>query len=235
MAAKVAYFGALMAAADYEQDGALTLRSGPLTPNELAEDLLLSRAKSDLAVRELVHAGFLLEANGTLSIAKWDEKAGENSTHRVRKHREKHRLETLHETVSETLQVTQIRNAPEKEEEKETEVEPLRGTRAEDDFSDFLLDEGVRSGAIGEHRTLDRAAWRHSNRDSAKVLLDTYGMDQCKSKARLMFAAWKSGKIRRSLSYPAAALVQMWEYRELGGIGPASHADPLLDEFRSLG
>lgn len=122
LAAKVAFFGALMAAADYEQNGALLLRSGPLTASELATDLFLSREKAALAVRELIHAGFLSEGeNGVLSVAKWDEKTASKATLRVRKHREKQRLETLHEalheTLNETLPVTRRGNVEEEGEE----------------------------------------------------------------------------------------------------------------------
>lgn len=246
--AKLAYFGALMAACDYEQHGLLTTREGPLTDAELADDLFLTKRESALAVKELSHLGFLsLSPDGLLAISKWNEKAAPLSTPRVRKHRENQRLETLHETLetlSETLHPVSCNALNETDKEAETEIErdrkrvsDLDPTRARaDELADFLLTEGIKAGVIAEHRALDPGAWRVSNREDAIKLVAAYGLDLCKDRALAMFAAQKTGKIRnRGGQYAATMLSRVWEYRELQTAPVATEHQDLLEELRRLG
>lgn len=110
--AKVAFICGLMAAADYDQGGALCLRQRKLTDAELAEDLMLSPRSARLAILELVNMGFFVRhPDGVLSIDKWDEKCGEDSfleNHRERqkRYRERKRLESLRDAVDDVVSVT---------------------------------------------------------------------------------------------------------------------------------
>ncbi len=228
--AKVAFWAALLAAADYEQEGALVMRQGFLTQDELAHDLMLTRRQMDDAVRELLAAGFFCKReDGVLCVAKFKEKTESSSAKRVRKHREQQRLKALQETVTAvTDAVTEARYSNgvtvtgEEEKEKDTEIESLRDNTREAakkspayEFCSWLLGEAIKAGAIPAHHGGDPFRWCYPQVGVAETLLDTYGAEEGRVRAARFIAAKSAQppRIRRTLT--VQALLDVWDWAEI--------------------
>lgn len=86
---------ALLIAGDCDADGALAVRTGPLTIEEIAEYTGLSRAHQSAAIDELLKSVFFGQRlDGSYAVERWDEKAGSESSRisnaeRQRRHRER--------------------------------------------------------------------------------------------------------------------------------------------------
>lgn len=88
--ARSAFDNAMRTAADYEQNGALSTRIGPLTDEELAHDLIVSVKKLPQILGELVSAGFLRrDENSIYWVEKFVEKT-ESSADRQKRYRVAH-------------------------------------------------------------------------------------------------------------------------------------------------
>lgn len=230
--ARLTFFVAIALAGKQKQNGVLFVRGvGPMSVSAISEYTKLSTKRQEAALKELISTGgFLYMQEKSYAVSRWSEKAGDDSSERVRKHREKHSGNgdvTLHGRYG---------NALDKEEEKEQEEDPLRVmARKSDEFSDYLLERGIAIGVVGEHRRLDPEAWRVHNREASQRLVAAYGLPMCRQRAESFFAACKAGRIRNSGGqYPAVRLEAVWEYRELQPV-EAKPEDPLMAEFRSLG
>lgn len=106
--AKVAYLGALMSVADYDQtDGILRTWRGPISDAELAVDLMVSPRVLRLVLLELERAKLIERLDdGTPKIVKYKEKTESSSAPRVRNHRSRKSLESALQDVTESVTVT---------------------------------------------------------------------------------------------------------------------------------
>lgn len=113
--ARNAFDNAMRAAADYEQNGALATRIGPLNDEELAHDLIVSERKLPAVLTELFAAGLLVrDESGVIFVAKFEEKteshAARQKRWRDKKRREREQAE--HENTVDGSRVTPSSDSP---------------------------------------------------------------------------------------------------------------------------
>jgi uncharacterized protein YdaU (DUF1376 family) len=89
-------------------------------------------------------------------------------------------------------------------------------------FAMWFLEDGIKFGAIPGHNGLDPYAWAYKCADGAKVLLDTYGEAECKTRARRLFVAKKRGDILKATSIKT--LGECWDWKELAPPAEAPRA-----------
>jgi hypothetical protein len=227
--ARNAFDNAMRTAADYDQNGALSTRIGPLNDDELSHDLIVPATKLASVLAELIGSSLLRrDENGVLWVEKFSAKT-ESSASRQKRYRARKRLErdanvtcdgdvtrnVTSDGVTVDVTVTDNEVTGEIEEEIRTSTNVDGAGRQPNDVWDFSL--WLRSEAVAVNllsATDEKATAKALRADlaDASSLLQSHGRPECELRAKRMLEALATGEISRGLP-TVRHLAKVWDWK----------------------